>query len=76
MSIDAEFLSMLVCVEAKKPLVYVPAQGQDPEVLFCPESRLCYPFDDEGGFPVMLVDEALRVDEAEAARLMARAQRP
>ena len=73
MPIDAEFLSMLVCVEAKKPLVYVPAQDDEPEALFCPDSNLRYAFD-EGGFPVMLIDDAVRVDDAEAARLMARAE--
>lgn len=72
MPIDPEFLQILACLESKKPLVYVPADGDEAEALFCPESRLRYPFD-EGGFPVMLIDDAERVDEAEAARLMARA---
>ncbi len=73
MPIEPDLLEVLVCVEAKQPLLYVPAGDGEPEALFCPESRLCYLFDD-GGFPVMLATEATRVDENQAARLEARAQ--
>jgi uncharacterized protein YbaR (Trm112 family) len=75
MPIDPELLEVLACVESKRPLVYVPADGDKPEQLYCPDSRLCYSFDAEGGFPVLLIDEAVRIeDEAEAQALMARAK--
>ena len=73
MPIDPDLLDILACVESKKPLVYVPAAGDEPEVLFCPDSGLCYRFDPEGGFPVLLIDEATRASDAEAQALMARA---
>jgi uncharacterized protein YbaR (Trm112 family) len=41
--------------------------------LFCPESRLKYRIEDD--IPVMLIEEAERVSEAEAAALLARAPR-
>jgi len=74
MPIDAELLEVLVCVECKKPLVYVAGGEGRAESLFCPESQLAYPFD-EGGFPIMLIDEARRVDDTDVAALMARAER-
>ena len=73
MPIEPDLLEVLVCVEAKKPLVYLAASDGEAEGLFCPESRLRYPFD-AGGFPVMLASEAARVDEDEVASLMRRAQ--
>jgi uncharacterized protein YbaR (Trm112 family) len=67
MAIDAQLLEILVCPESKKPLVYFEAEG----FLFCPESRLKYRIDDD--IPVMLVDEAERLSEAEAKALMEKA---
>lgn len=75
MPIEQELLDVLVCVESRKPLVYLEAADGQPEALFCPESRLRYPFD-AAGFPVMLVSEAVRVDEDAVADLLARARRP
>lgn len=67
MAIDAQLLEILVCPESKRPLVYFEAEG----FLFCPESRLKYRIDDD--IPVMLVDEAERLSEAETAALMQKA---
>lgn len=66
MALDAVLLEILVCPESKKPLVYFEAEN----FLFCPESRLRYRIEDD--IPVMLIEEAERVSEAEAQALMAR----
>jgi uncharacterized protein YbaR (Trm112 family) len=67
-----DLVDLLLCPESKQPLVLVPAgvEGAAAETLFCPASRLRYRIDD--GVPVMLVDEADRLDEAAAKRLLAR----
>jgi len=67
MPIDPQLLEILVCPESKKPLVYFEDEG----FLFCPDSRLKYRIDDD--IPVMLVDEAERLDDNAAAALMQRA---
>lgn len=70
MPLDPEHLALLVCPESKQPLLYVPpgvAGGE--EALFCPASRLRYRI--EEGIPILLVDEAERLDEAAAERLRA-----
>jgi uncharacterized protein YbaR (Trm112 family) len=43
------------------------AAGAPGETLFCPASRLRYRID--GGIPILLVEEAERLEEEEAARL-------
>ncbi|HLU66965.1 MAG TPA: Trm112 family protein [Kofleriaceae bacterium] len=68
MPVSPELLDLLVCPESRQKLVYVPPGVDGPdEALFCPTSRLKYRIDD--GIPVMLVEEAERLDEARAARL-------
>lgn len=69
MSLDQELLEILACPESKAPLIYFEEDG----FLFCPKSRLKYRIDD--GIPVMLVDEAERVDEAEAERIVGEARK-
>ena len=69
MPLDHLLLEILVCPESKKPLLYFESEG----FLFCPESRLKYRIEDD--IPVMLIEEAERVTEAEAADLVARAPR-
>ncbi len=64
MALSPDLLNILVCPESKKPLVYFEAEG----FLFCPDSRLKYKVEDD--IPVMLIDEAERLDEAAAAELM------
>jgi uncharacterized protein YbaR (Trm112 family) len=68
MTLDPLLLEILVCPESKKPLLYFEQEG----FLFCPESRLKYRIEDD--IPVMLVEEAERLDEASAAALVARAK--
>lgn len=63
MALDPELLKILACPQSKAPLMYFDAE----QFLFCAESKLKYPIKD--GIPVMLVDEATKVDDAEAKRL-------
>lgn len=53
---DKKLLDILVCPVTKAPLIY-DKQNQE---LLCKASRLAYPIRD--GIPVMLVDEARRLD--------------
>jgi uncharacterized protein len=68
MALSADLLAILVCPESKEPLLH-GVEGSR-EYLFCPASRLRYRVDD--GIPVMLVEEAERLDEAAAAELTGR----
>ena len=71
MAIAQELLDILVCPESREPLVYFPGGGDDgsgDEFLLCPASKLRYRVDD--GIPVMLVEEAERLDDAEVERLV------
>jgi uncharacterized protein YbaR (Trm112 family) len=70
MALDPLLLEILVCPESKKPLLYFEKEG----FLFCPESRLKFRIEDD--IPVMLVEEAERLDEPEAAALVERAKGP
>jgi len=67
-TLDPMLLEILVCPETKAPLIYFA----DRDRLFCPESRLLYEVRD--GIPVMLPDEAERVDEATAQHLLEEAR--
>jgi uncharacterized protein YbaR (Trm112 family) len=69
MALHKELLDILACPESKQPLVYFEQEG----FLFCPASRLKYKIVDD--IPIMLIDEAERLDEAQAAELMQRAPR-
>jgi uncharacterized protein YbaR (Trm112 family) len=66
MALDPALLEILACPEDKGPLYYLA----DEALLYNPRLRRVYEVRD--GIPVMLVDEARAVDEAEAARLQAR----
>jgi len=68
MALDKELLEILACPESKAPLIYFEQEG----FLFCPTSRLKYPIKDE--IPVMLVEEAERLDEQAAEKLVAEAK--
>jgi uncharacterized protein YbaR (Trm112 family) len=63
MSLDAALLAILACPEDKGPLWYLESE----QVLFNPRLARTYAVRD--GIPVMLVEEATTVDDAEAARL-------
>lgn len=63
--IDARLLEILACPEDKGSLLLI-GEG----TLYNPRLRRAYRIDD--GIPVLLVDEARQVDEAEHADLLAR----
>ena len=63
MSLDATLLSILACPEDKGPLYYL----DDEQVLFNPRLRRTYAIRD--GIPVMLIEEATTLSDAEYARL-------
>ena len=66
-----ERIEVLACPETRRPLLLVPAGLDGPsEALFCPASRLKFRVED--GVPVLLVDEAERLDHERAAALAAR----
>ena len=56
---DARLLDILVCPICKGPLVYRKAESE----LICKGDRLAYPIRDD--IPVMLEDEARRLDPSE-----------
>ncbi len=66
-----KLFDQLVCPKSRQPLVYVPAIDDDAAWLVCPASRLRYRI--EAGVPVMLVEEAEEMSEADVRRLVARA---
>ena len=65
MSLDPALLRILACPDDKGPLYYLP----DESVLYNPRLHRTYEIRDD--IPVMLIDEATTVDDAEAERLMA-----
>lgn len=64
--LDENLLSILVCPADRGPLMYTA------DLLYNPRLRRAYRIDD--GIPVLLVDEARDVDDAEHARLVGEAQ--
>jgi uncharacterized protein YbaR (Trm112 family) len=65
--LDPRLLEILACPEDKGPLLYLA----DEAVLYNPRLRRTYAVRD--GIPVMLIDEATAVDDAEHERLTAKA---
>jgi uncharacterized protein YbaR (Trm112 family) len=61
--VDPKLLEILVCPVTKATLRYDRARQE----LVSVEAGLAYPIRD--GIPIMLVDEARRLDDAEKARL-------
>ncbi len=59
---DARLLEILVCPICKGPLVFRKAEAE----LVCKADRLAYPIRD--GIPVMLEDEARKMDPLEEMR--------
>ncbi len=68
MPLDKILLDILACPEDKGPLYYFEAE----EYLYNPRLQRRYLIRD--GIPIMLVDEAEAVTDAEHDRLMARAE--
>jgi len=67
MALDPKLLEILACPEDKGPLLYFP--GED--TLYNPRLKRRYAIRDD--IPIMLIDEAETVDDAEHERLMAKA---
>lgn len=65
MALDAALLEILACPEDKGPLYYIESEAS----LYNPRLKRRYEVRDD--IPVMLIDEATTVDEAEHSRLMA-----
>ncbi|WP_144208826.1 Trm112 family protein [Mycobacterium tilburgii] len=71
--IDQNLLNILVCPQDRGPLLLVsPEDGS--ELLYNPRLRRAYRIED--GIPVLLIDEARGVGDAEHARLMERSRPP
>lgn len=67
MALDPRLLEILACPKDKGPLLYFEGE----ESLYNPRLHLRYRVTE--GIPVMLIDEAETVDEAEHERLLAKA---
>ncbi len=66
--LDPRLLEILACPEDKGPLLYFA----DEDRLYNPRLHRSYAVRD--GIPVMLIDEATAVDDAEHQRLVAKAE--
>ena len=73
MALDTRLLEILACPDEKGPLYYFePAgSGTDGGFLLCPACRRRFEVRDD--IPVMLLDEATTLSEADAEALLARA---
>lgn len=67
MALDPQLLEILACPEDKGPLLYF----EDEDCLYNP--RLHRRYEIREGIPIMLIDEAEAVDDAEHERLVAKA---
>lgn len=65
MPLDQRLLDILACPQDKGPLQYIASES----VLYNPRLRVAYQVRDD--IPVMLIDEATTVDDAEHERLSA-----
>jgi uncharacterized protein YbaR (Trm112 family) len=68
MALDPKLLEILACPEDKGSLLYFESE----HALYNPRLKRRYEIRDD--IPVMLVDEATTVDDAEHERLMAKAE--
>jgi uncharacterized protein YbaR (Trm112 family) len=68
MALDPTLLEVLACPEDKGPLYYVA----DEQLLYNPRLRRRYEIRDD--IPILLIDEAVTVDDAEHERLMGRVE--
>jgi uncharacterized protein len=68
MVLDPKLLEILACPKDKGPLLYFV----DEDSLYNPRLRLRYRITDD--IPIMLIDEAETVDDAEDRRLRAKAE--
>ena len=68
MALDGKLLEILACPEDRGPLLYFANE----DCLYNPRLRRKYAIRDD--IPIMLIDEAVTVDDAEHARLEAKAE--
>ncbi len=68
MALDPKLLEILACPEDKGSLIYLESES----ALYNPRLKRRYEIRDD--IPVMLVDEATTVDDAEHDRLVAKAE--
>jgi len=68
MALDPQLLDILACPEDKGPLLYF----EDEETLYNPRLKRRYLIRED--IPIMLIDEAESVDDAEHERLVAKAE--
>ena len=68
MALDQRLLDILACPDDKGPLLYFEGEG----LLYNPRLQRRYDIRDD--IPVMLIDQATDVDEAEHERLLALAE--
>lgn len=68
MALDQLLLDILACPEDKGPLYYF----EDENLLLNPRLSRTYEIRDD--IPIMLIDEATTIDDAEVARLLAKAE--
>jgi uncharacterized protein YbaR (Trm112 family) len=68
MALNPKLVEILACPKDKGPLLYFT----DEESLYNPRLRLRYRITDD--IPIMLIDEAETLDDAEHERLLAKAE--
>jgi uncharacterized protein YbaR (Trm112 family) len=68
MALDPQLLAILACPEDKGPLLYF----EDESLLLNPRLKRTYRIEED--IPVMLIEEASDVDDAELERLVAKAE--
>lgn len=68
MALDQLLLDILACPEDKGPLYYF----EDEDILLNPRLKRTYEIRDD--IPIMLIDEATSIDDAEVERLLAKAE--
>ena len=68
MTLSPQLLEILACPQDKGPLYYVEAE----DLLYNPRLKRRYDVRDD--IPVMLIDEATTVEQAEHDRLLAKAE--
>ena len=68
MALDPQLLEILACPEDKGPLYYLA----DEDSLYNPRLKRRYDIRDD--IPVMLIDEATTVDDAEHERILAKVE--
>ncbi len=70
MALDPQLLEILACPDDKGPLLYF----EDEDSLYNPRLKRRYAIKDD--IPIMLIDEAETVDDAEHERLARQGRRP